>query len=321
MISLHFAAAAGGTTTTSSKSSASTKTASKEVNKTDAVNTEVAQLLQQLDDVGSVFEITETKVNNLLSKIQARLAHDVVTACVADSDERGIRVVALARDLKSKLALVGPLVSSISATAGDNFHPDFLKTALASCRNNSVPVAVAVDELLAVREVTSLGECGDSKLLVGKLEGGLQNLSEESRQQISIQGVAHAIECLMRASLPADQSIRSEAGQERCKTIIDFISEWQGSSIANSDPFKPLGNELDFLRTLCDFIKSDESTQESVANAEKARTMLTTKNSIFLKCITAFPLGIWMMESAQERLATYHAHSSLALGLTTAKLV
>ena len=304
------------------------KSSNKETNKTDAINTEAAQLIQLFDDVGSVFDINENKVNTILTKITNRLSPELISTCVGDSDERGIRVVALARELKNKVSACLPLVTSLVATSGDNFRPEFLRSALQQCRQQGVAVTSAVDELLAVREVMVLAECGDVNLLVRKLENDLSKLQEDSRHQICIQGSIHAIECIMRPPLPSDEQPSSKenktnAGIERVRKIFTFVKEIQGSKVLVAhETMKPLSEGLSHLATLGAFLEKtvDKLTKEEVTNVEKARTLISLKTSPFIKCITAFPLGIWMMESTQEALALFHASAALTIGLDSATL-
>lgn len=333
-IGMHFALASSGNLGSAGippkSGSGASKIANKEINKTDAINTEAAQLIQLLDDVGSVFDITENKVSTILTKLSNRLSPELITACVGDSDERGIRVISLARELKSKLSVCVPLVTSLVATSGDNFHPEFLHNALKQCRQHDVAVTSAVDELLAVRSVMLVAECGDFTLLVRKLENDLSNLQEDSRHQICIQGTINAIECIMRPPLPSDEPQASKetktAGIERIHKISTFVKEILGSkALVDNEMMKPLSDGLSHLATLCAFLqKTTETTaqlsKEEVTNVEKARTLISTKTSPFIKCISAFPLGIWMMETTQEVLASFHASAALAISLEAATL-
>ena len=99
----------------------------KEINKSHAASTEAAQLIQLLADSGTMAEVTPGKVQAVLKKIAARLDPDTISACLKEDDGMGVRVVAELRTVKDRLVLVEPLVQSLSAASGEEFHPSFLK--------------------------------------------------------------------------------------------------------------------------------------------------------------------------------------------------
>ena len=325
-VSLAFAAAVSGVGVNSqaTQSRTSSSKGGKEVNKTDQVTTEAAQLLQQLDDVGSLGQVTEQKINGILSKLAARLTPDLVNSCVQD-DEKGIRTVALAREMKLKLTACIPLATSLAASSGDAFHPEYLKSCMANVRSLGVTVSVALDEILAVREVSVLGECLELGKLVEKLQSGLSHLSQETQKEISCRAIVHAVESLMRPALPSVDSTQEpdkirNAALARCHKLRGFVKDVMKSDLMKLDFLKDTLQDLQHVEALCTFIETPSSSvvAEGVSEAEKARTMLSNKNCTLLKCITAFPLGVWIMDATQNGLAAYHSSATLKLGLAAA---
>lgn len=295
----------------------------KQVNKTDAANTEAAQLLQLFDDGASVLQVTEAKINTVSQKLNARLTPEIIGQCLTDNpDDRSISVVSTARVLRGKLQACIPLITALAATSGDQFHFETLSKALKGCRKEGVTVATHVDDILAVRELTMVAEQFEFSELLSKLESGLGNLKEESREEITQRTLIHTVESLMRMTLPTDEKASSLTGKERCLKIAEFVGLLKNSTLWKRDSLQELTSQLLELETLCSFVQnSEEVIQESATRAEKARTMLNQKASKFLKCTTAFPLGIWMMESVQDCLASFHLSMTWVSGLKVATLV
>ena len=240
------------------------KSALKEIGKSDAVCTESGQFLQDFDDAQGVFTLAEKKLDDLLSKVKGwegafptrkpklagrfkppilrhthtfaatwlpgRLDQEVVAACVAqeldgDLQQRGLKIVNLLRTLKGKLLAVVPLVQSLSSTEGERFQHSFLRSALAAAREAGVAVTNAVDEVLAVREVTMLAEAMEWDRFVHVLQTGLTALSPESAKQLRWHACVHAVESIMRPPLGQPSAQEDEAQEvrlTRCKRVQAF---------------------------------------------------------------------------------------------------
>ena len=190
---MHFADASssnqGSAGIPSKSGSGASKSSNKETNKTDAINTEAAQLFQLLDNVGSVFDITENKVNTILTKAQqsfvGRGRFCVCWRLWWKGNQGGCSSPWAEEQAECVFAFSYLLGSYIRRQLSPWVSP------LQQCRQQDVAVTSAVDELLAVRSVILLAECGDFTLLVRKLENDLSKLQEDSRHQTRTQGSNH----------------------------------------------------------------------------------------------------------------------------------
>ena len=107
-----------------------------------------------------------------------RLSPEVIALCLAEDGDpvlqsRGVKVIALLRDLKSKLMAATGLIHCLVATQGEAFHHATLASCLSTARSAGIAVAPCIDDLLSVRHVTSLAEAMDWSALALKLESGL----------------------------------------------------------------------------------------------------------------------------------------------------
>lgn len=257
-----------------------------------------------------------------------RLHADVIAVTVADQGDEalkgsGLQVVWLLREVQRKLTAVSSLVQSLVASTGTRFHPSFLETALQSARGAKIQVSSAVDDLLAVRHVTVYAESKDIGQLLSKLHSGLDSVSTEgARKEIRIRGLVLAIETMMKPPLTAsDETSAEHIGNVRLGQVKDFFEQFQASHLSKCPDVTPLKDELHHLDTLCRAIRSDSPmTEEMVKSIETGRTILSSKQSKLLKCVTALPLGVWLLEVVQDRLADHHARLAMVSGLDAAIL-
>ena len=305
----------------------------KDINKSDSVLTEAAQLLQSFDDVSAVFGITEAKLTAVSNKVSARLAPDVVELCVSpDGDaaqqEKGLKVVAALRSLKMKLSAALPLIQSLTATKGEMMHHSALENALQSVKMAGIKTTSALDDMLAVRHVTALAESQDWDSLFSKLTDGLEALADTSKTQVVSGGCVHAIETIMRPCLAEGDEVQTDAKHSvaaaRCSTLVEFVQRMQKSPLWQRDDIKNLCDCLHHLEGVCAFAVSEVEghcrTSERIKEVEAGRAILFRKESPLLKCLTAFPLGAWLGDLLQESLAEYHAQTALASAFISASL-
>ena len=317
------------------KSDKSKQAINKDINKSDAVVTEAAQLLQSFDDVSAVFSVSDAKLVAITNKVSARLAPDIVALCVSDEgdlnqQDRGLKVVSSLRSLKLKLSAVLPLVQSLMATKGDKMHHTFLEAGLKQARAADVKVVSAIDDVLAVRHVTALAESQDWENLCSKIADGLSNLTAQSQIQVASGGCVHAIEAVMRPPLADSGDVSKEAKDDvavaRCLQIAELVSYLRGTGqrLWNKSDFTTLCTCLHHLECVCRFaereIQRSSMTSEEIKEVEAARAILFRKESPLIKCLTAFPLGAWLGELLQESLADYHAQAAVASAFLAASL-
>lgn len=317
--------------------------ASKEIAKSTAVSAEAGQLLQLFDDVDAIFKLSEGKVNTAIGKVTARLSDDVVSACFAEGDasEQGLSVVAELRDMRNQLQETIPLLSSLASASGDeSFHPKFLESALKKARSAGVTVTPHIDELLAVRMISMLGENQQWQELVEKLVGGLQHLKSETQTAIKEKGIIHAVESLMRTSLPSDpksddqdpdgQSRKGQVAMERCKVLQELVKLIKQSDLPaamatmESKAESKLMGDLSQLELLLSLVLSERGpaslSDEEVRGAESARTCLCAKSCSFQRALYALPLGVWLIETVQDTLAKYHSQKAVLAGVDSLPL-
>ena len=298
------------------------KGSSKDVNKSDVVAIEAAQILQGFDDLESVFEITEAKLNAVLTKVNNRLTPAVVSACCEDLDGKGVSVVSSLRLVKSQLAAAIPLAQSLASTQGEAFHPDYLQTAMEAAEKAQIKLTPTLKDVLAVRHLTFMAENMDWSKLVDKLEHGLKDLDSKAQEEIGVRGIICGVESVSRLSLPAaaQQSQVTQVAEERLQRLSDLAKAVAQSSLPSKDCQKEVCEELSDLDVLCNFVKHKTVKDEEIGGVEKARTMLLAKTSNFLRALSMFPLGVWLMDQVQEGLAAFHAKAAVLAGLTSVNL-
>ena len=307
-----------GSVAATGKAGASKSNNNREVNKSDGVATEAAQLIQMFDDPESIFQLTEAKMNAMINKINPRLSVDVVSTCVTDDSEgKGLKVVALLREQKSQLSAALPVVSSLAASQGEQFHHASLQSAMLQARQAGLRLTTAVDSVLAVRELSYLAECMDWSKLVDKVSTGLESLdSSESASKLRVGGCVHAVEAVMRLALPPSEIEIPIVAAERLNKLKDFVKLLKESSAWKLDDMKTVSEELGYLLKLIDFTVEKAATSSEVISAvEQSRTLIASKSALLLKCVTAFPLGVWLMDAVQEGLSQYHVNKALSQGL------
>ena len=293
----------------------------KELNTSDSISTEAAQLVQQFDDLDTLVTINEAKIKSVLSKVEARLVPQLVsTVCGSESDDRGLRVTATLRQLKLKLQAALPLAASLAAAAGESFHPDCLRSAVNQVQQAGIKLSPGVFDILAVREVTFLADSFDWQGLVSKLVAtgtGKNSLAEDSCIELCSRGCIHAVESVMRASLPpGEQGIPSlavcnERGQQ-LQGLIECLRAEQ--ALWNWEPLQDVCSELANLEILLKFAKEENVVsvdQDFISSVEKARTLLSSKSSSLLRSLTALPFGVYLMDTTQEKLAFFHSNSQM----------
>lgn len=308
----------------------------KQIDKSDAVVTEAAQLIQDFDDREGIFKLTEKKVEDLLTKVLGRLEPDTITACVsseggADDSEKGIKVVSSLRNLKAQLTAAQPLVQSLTSSEGERFHHSFLKSALEQARQAKVKVSNSMDELLAIRTLTCLADALDWDPFVGLLVSGMDHLETERVTQIRCAAIVHAVEGVLRPPLVAahaDQSQAAEAvtavGMARCRRLLELFGKLEtGCEFLKTVPgMQLLKQDLQHLRYVCSCLTDSNrfDQKDDVDRAEAARTQLTSKSSKLLRAMQAFPCGAWLLDTIQERLSDYHSFISMTDGVERATL-
>ena len=266
-----------------------------------------------------------------------RLSPEVIALCLAEDGDavlqsRGVKVIALLRDLKSKLMAATGLIQCLVATQGEAFHHETLANCLSGARSAGIAVAPCIDDLLSVRHVTSLAEATDWSALALILHSGLP---EKSASEIRNRGIIHAIEHIMRPSFGnlavASASAESESKRlamlsERLKKIQSFIVELRSNKdLLDLDSLAALVNELEQLDIICTFLLSIQDAsnfadKESVASVESARTLLGSKTCKLTRCMSCLPGGVMLMEKVQEALADYHGQAALITSMDKAFL-
>ena len=249
-----------------------------------------------------------------------------MSTCVGSvgAGDDGVNVVNLLRSLKGKVCACIPLVQSLVATQGEHFHHIFLQQALQNARASGVVVTSAIDDLLSVRHITALAEAMDWKQLVLTLEETY--VKSSNVHELRHQGLVHALEYTMRSpvgnqgdsSEPAEK--KNAIGKQRILMIKSLIEEAHGhQKLWSSDQLNKLRDEFQHLQVIIEFtIGSLDGTcnlDPVLANIEISRTVLVAKTSSLNKCVTCFPLALWMNEIVQDKLAEYHSQAGLITGL------
>ena len=121
------------------------------------------------------------------------------------------------------------------------------------------------------------------------------------------------------SSEPAEK--KNAIGKQRILMIKSLIEEAHGhQKLWSSDQLNKLRDEFQHLQVIIEFtIGSLDGTcnlDPVLANTiEISRTVLAAKTSSLNKCVTCFPLALWMNEIVQDKLAEYHSQAGLITGL------
>ena len=267
--------------------------------------------------------------------ISGRLTPEIISSCLGSdtaTQSDGMNVVSTLRDIKLKLSACIPLVQSLSATQGEFFHHAYLQSSISQARAAGVVASTAIDCLMGVRHISALAEAMDWVQLSTALTDGLVSSGKDEANALRQEGLVHAVEFIMRGSVgnPSETSEeavakRTSIGLEKIKHMRSLLDQVLPKDLWSTEQLEKLRQELEQLSVLLKFAEEALSGPQSwsgqaIRDVESARTIVTAKGSVLLKCMSCLPFGLWLSEIVQDQLAEYHSQNTLVAALEKAFL-
>ena len=169
-------------------------------------------------------------------------------------------------------------------------------------------VSTAVWDIVAVRDVRMLADGHRWKDLADFMSSGLANIKQDSRAEIQLHAFVAAFESSFREPCKAGEGAYSH-NVERGTSLLEFVKFIkEDPTLAGTEALQVPLQEGSHFQDMWSLITAppDALDADAVAKAERARTLLSSKDAVLRRPFAVLPLGTWCLEQVQTLVTKFY---------------